>query len=157
MADEAYINGAPATQNAQGVTVATTDGAKIAGGSDGGALSSTGGNAQFQGGAGQDAFIIQAGALAKSSGLTNGIDADTVVFGFSNAGTWSATNNDFIALTGFGAGSTLTFDHYGQPGGVTDNTIQFYTVHDTTTGNDYTIYVRSLNGNLLGTGDYHFF
>jgi hypothetical protein len=157
MADEAYINGVLATQNAQGVTVAHNQGDRIAGGSDGGALSSTAGNAQFQGGAGQDAFIIQAGALAQSCGLTNGIDADTVIFGFSNAGVWSATNNDFVSFTGFGAGSTLTFDHYGKPGGVTDTTLQFYTVHDTTSGNDYTIYIRSLNGNQLATGDYHFF
>jgi hypothetical protein len=157
MADEAYINGSLAGQNAQGVTVAHNDGDHVAGGSDGGAVSSTGGNSVFQGGAGQDGFVLQASALAKSTGLTNGIDADAVIFGFGGAGGWSATNNDFLALTGFGAGSTISLDHYGKVGGVTDTTMQFYTIHDTATGSDYTIYIRSLNGNALSAGDFHFF
>jgi hypothetical protein len=150
------INGVPTVPNAQGVTVAHTAGAHVSSGENGGKLSSTSGNPTFQGGAGQDGFIIQAGALAQSSGLTNGVAADAVIYGFANAGHWTASNNDFVALTGFGAGSKMTFAHYGHVNGADDHTLQFYTVHDTATIHDYTLFVRSLDGQLLAAGDFNF-
>jgi hypothetical protein len=155
-APQGFVNGSPAPPNAQGVVAAHTAGAHVYGGDDGGRLSSTAGNPTFQGGAGQDSFIIQAGALAQSSGLTNGIDADAVIFGFANAGGWAASNNDFVALTGFGAGSTMTFAHYGHVGGADDHTLQFYTVHDAASGADYALFIRSLDGQLLAAGDFNF-
>jgi hypothetical protein len=139
------------------VTVAQSAGAHLAAGNDGGALSSTAGNPVFHGGAGNDSFILQAKALAQSSGATNGIAADAVIFGFGNAGHWSATDNDFVSLAGFGAGSTLTFDHYGRPGGVEDKALQFYTVHDTATKQDYSVFIKSTDGQKLAAGDYNFY
>lgn len=155
-----FVNGTPTAENSEGVVVGTANGDKIAGTTGNDRLSATGGNNTFYGNSGNDGFIIQAKALANSTGgLTNGIAADTVIYDFGGAGGWVKTDNDFLALTGFGAGSTFTFDHYGSPpgGGGVDTTLQFYTIHDTTTGNDYTLFIHSLDGKLLIAGDYKFF
>jgi hypothetical protein len=138
-------------------TVTTTNDASTAGTSGSDVLyAAAGGNPAFFGGAGNDAFVIKATSLTNTlDGLSykNTIGADAAILDFSGAGGWNSTNNDFLALTGFGVGSTLSFSHYGTAG----NTTQFYTVHDTTTNADYTIYIHSVSGKLLGAGDYNFY
>lgn len=89
---------------------------------------------------------------------TSNINATDVIFDFSGAGGWAASNNDFIALVGFGAGSTITFAHYGNNADTTvNNHYQYYTVHDTTSGMDATIFVNSVNGVKLTAGDFAFY
>ncbi|HZU62892.1 MAG TPA: hypothetical protein VFF98_04355 [Novosphingobium sp.] len=154
----ATVNGVTVAADTWGVVVGTGNGDHISGGSGNDTLEGTGGNDIYYGGAGNDTFIITASSLAASSGTTDNINALAVIFDFQGAGTWTSTNNDFLALTGFGAGSTLTFDHYGgTQTGALDVTQQYYTVHDTTTGNNYTIYIHSLDGSQIKAGDYAFY
>ena len=130
----------------------------ITGGAGGDSLSSLGGDNTYFGGAGSDSFVLKAKALANSTGLGAGNSgADVAIQDFEGAGGWSATGNDFIAFTGFGAGSTLTFDHFGQTGPSTDPTLQFYTLHDTTSGNDYSVFIHSLDGAKIALGDFAFY
>lgn len=141
-----------------GVLVNTANDAHISGTSGNDKLEGTGGNDLYYGGAGNDTFIVTAASLAASTSVTNGIHAEAVIYDFGGAGGWSATNNDFLALEGFGAGSTLTFARYGgNADGSANTTYQYYTVHSASTGADYTIFVHSVDGKLLGAGDYNFY
>ncbi len=130
------------------------NGRNVGGGSRDDVLTAGGGNNSFYGGGGSDTFVIQAQALANSvGGTTHGIKgADAVIMDFSGAGGTPAGDNDMLWLSGFGAGSTLAFDHYG--GG--DPTVQFYTVHDAASGADYHLYIHSLDGQQLTASDYGF-
>ncbi|MBR1092291.1 hypothetical protein JQ621_33010 [Bradyrhizobium manausense] len=155
------INGGPAAQSLTGTPGNDT----IHGGGGNDALHGAAGNDTLDGGtgvnslyggAGSDHFVIKASDLLANAnaGITGTQDA---IYDFSNAGHWSATDNDFVALSGFGAGSTMTFAHYAGNG--SDPTAQYYTIHDTTSGNDYTIYIHSLDGQQLSkaAGDFQFY
>jgi Ca2+-binding RTX toxin-like protein len=110
------------------------------------------------GGAGNDSFVIKLSDMdstLNSATSTAGKSQD-YIYDFGGAGGWAASNNDFISLTGFGAGSTMKFDSYAS---ASDHTMQYYTIHSTTTGQDYQIFVHSTNGQLLSTakGDFNFY
>jgi len=126
-------------------------------------LYSTGGGETYFGGAGNDSFVISLASLqaAATDGKTynDTIKADAAILDFGGAGGWSATNNDFLALTGFSSGSTFTFAKYGVHNGSTDLTAQFYTIHDAATNHDYTIYIHSTDSKQLAkaTGDVNFY
>ncbi|NOG70600.1 hypothetical protein [Roseicella sp. DB1501] len=64
---------------------------------------------RFLGGAGNDTFVLKAGELLQigGSGLVDQI------LDFHGAGSSGDGEQDVLTLSGFGAGSTLTFDHYG--------------------------------------------
>lgn len=138
----------------------TTPGANVTGTSGGDMLYGTGGNNAYYGSTGNDSFVLSLSALqasAANGGTSYGgtIAADAAILDFGGAGGWAASNNDFIALIGFSAGSTFTFDHYGTAG----NTTQFYTIHDAASGQNFEIYVHSTDGKLLSkaTGDVNFY
>jgi Ca2+-binding RTX toxin-like protein len=133
------------------------NGDDIAGDGSNDILQGNGGNDTYYGGAGDDTFKVTQASLENSVGPTQGGPASAVIFDFQGAGHFSATSNDFLSLDGFGAGSTLTFLRYGDSGGSVDNTQQYYDVHSATTGNDYTIFIHSVDGSLLGHGDYNFY
>ncbi|MDE1914555.1 MAG: hypothetical protein KGJ57_03730 [Sphingomonadales bacterium] len=126
-------------------------------------LYGTGGNDTYYGGDGSDTFVIAQSSLAQSTSTTNGYAAGAVIYDFTNAGVaWSPSNSDFIRFYGFGTaadGTTLTFDRYADvPGTHTaDPTAQYYTIHDGLNGQNYEVYVHSLNGNHLVLGDYNFY
>jgi hypothetical protein len=133
------------------------NGDDIAGDGNNDQLQGNGGNDTYYGGAGNDTFKITQSSLEDSTGPTQGGPAQAVIFDFQGAGSWSKTSNDFLSLDGFGAGSTLTFLRYGDTGGTVDDTQQYYDVHSSTTGNDYTIFIHSVDGAQLGAGDYQFY
>lgn len=139
--------------------VDTTAGATLRGTSSNDRLQGTGGNNTYYGGGGNDSFLVSLASLQASTGSTyNGsIKADAAILDFGGAGGYSSGENDFLALTGFSAGSTLTFAHYGQTASGTDFTTQTYMVHDAATNVDYTIHIHSTNGKLLAAGDYNFY
>ena len=125
-------------------------------------LYGTGGDNIYYGGAGNDAFVLSAKALRASSGFCapDHSEIQGAIVDFSGAGGWNACNNDFIALTGFGAGSTMTLGHYGTDCyGCIDRTMQYYTLHDTAQNVDYTIFIHSTDGCQLSTakGDFNFY
>jgi hypothetical protein len=97
------------------------------------------------GGDGNDAFIIKAKDLDAG--------AHDTIYDFGGAGGWIAGNNDFLALTGFGAGSSIT--------SVVDSTkvdgLAYYTVHSTTFNEDFVISIASTNGQHLAAGDFAFY
>jgi Ca2+-binding RTX toxin-like protein len=111
----------------------------------------TGGSGQdaLYGGTGNDTFVI------KLKDFTAAGTNSKVIYDFSGAGGWNATNNDFIALTGFGAGSTLTL--------IKDSTasagLSYYNIHSTLTGQDYLISVHNANNSFthLAKGDFNFY
>lgn len=134
---------------------------KMAGGSGNDKLEGHADFNQYYGGAGNDTFI-----LAAKFGQTT--DAPTTVFAdqaayitdFQNAsgGTNPANapgDHDFIALTGFGEGSSVHLDHVGTSG-TNGATLYYYNIYDTHTGNYYNFLVNSLNGKALGAGDFAF-
>lgn len=116
---------------------------------------------RLYGSAGNDAFVIKLSDFDPSLNANASIGATVqdFVYDFHGAGGYQAGNNDFLYLSGFGAGSTITFNSYGynsaNPGG--DVHAQYYTIHSATTGLDYVISVGSVNGNLLKIGDYNFY
>lgn len=153
------INGVPAPTTRQGITQSFGNGDRIAGDSGNNFLQGNGGNDVFYGGGGHDTFIITASSMLNSHGSTDGINgASAVILDWSD--------NDFLALEGFGPGSTLTFSRFGgnQDGSFpTEANYEYYTLHDTTTGNNYTIFIHSVDHTLLegpspgAFGDMNFF
>ncbi len=103
------------------------------------------GNDHLYGGLGNDTFKV------KLTDLQAG--AYTTIYDFGGAGGYNASNNDFLALVGFSAGSTLSVqkDSTVNPG------LTYYTIHDAATNADYTIAIKSLNGTHVSTGDYNFY
>ncbi|MEH3038225.1 MAG: hypothetical protein PGN23_17290 [Sphingomonas adhaesiva] len=136
----------------------TTD--NLAGGAGNDRLEGHAANNSYYGGAGNDTFIIS-GKFAESSGAHEGAsrafgDQFAFVTDFGGAGGWSASNNDFIALIGWGAGSTLTLN--GPAGdGANGAKVYYYTITDGVTGNVFNMEINSLNGKELGKGDYAFY
>jgi hypothetical protein len=111
------------------------------------------------GGAGSDTFVFKASSFSQADA---GYGIDKVVHDFQGAGGWSATDNDFLHFSGFGAGSTLTQDFSLGNNGIADDhgaagTQYYYKLHDTLTGNDYTILIKSINDKVLGAGDFNFY
>jgi Ca2+-binding RTX toxin-like protein len=154
----ATVNSVSTAPDAHGITQGTSASDRIAGNGGDNKLQGNGGGDIFYGGTGNDTFIIKASDLHSGPSTVGNIGATDVIFDFGGAGGWAGSNNDFIALVGFGAGSTATFSHYGANADMTaNNSYQYYTVHDTTTGTDTTIFVHSLNGNKLLAGDFAFY
>ncbi len=154
----ALVNGVPTAPDAHGIVQGTsgTDFISGTGGND--TLQGNGGGDVYFGGAGSDTFIIKASDLINGPTSVNNVAATDVIYDFSGAGGWQASNNDFIAFEHFGVGSTLNFERYGgNADGSPNHQLQYYTVHDTTTGGDYTIFIKSLDGNQLAHGDYNFY
>ncbi len=110
------------------------------------------GTAYAYGGAGNDTFMFKASSFQASDAQD---DIAVKIHDFGGAGGWSATNNDFLHFSGFGAGSSLTLDRQGAVEG--NGTLYYYTLHDTATNLDYHIVIKSLNGKALGQGDYNFY
>lgn len=151
------VNGIPTPPTSHGIVESFGNGDKIAGDGGNNQLQGNGGNNTYYGAAGNDTFKITQNSLEHASGPTEGGPADAVIFDFQGAGGWSKTSNDFLSLGGFGAGSTLTFLRYGDSGGSVDPTEQYYVVHAATTGDNYLIFIHSVDGALLGAGDYQFY
>lgn len=134
---------------------------KISGSGTNDSLAGGTGVDRLYGGAGNDAFVIKLSDFDPSLSDKSSIGAKVqdFIYDFHGAGVYEAGNNDFIHLSGFGVGSTISFTSYGynsaNPTG--DVHAQFYTIHSTNTGLDYVISVGSTNGNLLKLGDYNFY
>jgi Ca2+-binding RTX toxin-like protein len=134
---------------------------KIAGSGSKDSLAGGQGIDRLYGGAGNDAFVIKLSDFdpSLSANASLGAKAQDFIYDFHGAGVYEAGNNDFLYLSGFGAGSTIAFTGYGynsaNPGG--DIHAQYYTIHSATTGLDYVISVGSVNGNQLKLGDYNFY
>lgn len=103
---------------------------------------------RMMGGQGDDNFIFNAGDLGLNKTFDHIID-------FHGAGQLRTAGGeqDFISLFGFGAGSTLTFDHYG-----INQSQQYYRVDDPlNAANNGLILVQMADGTALLTGaDYRF-
>lgn len=123
------------------------------------APSTTGGYGAVYGGAGNDTFIFKAASFGAAQA---GAGTDVIVYDFHGAGGWSAGEQDFLAFTGFGAGSTLSLNTSLGVNGVAGDggapgTLYYYTLHDTATGNDYTLLIKSINDKAIAAGDYAFY
>ena len=154
----ATVNSVSTPPDAYGITQGTSGSDKIAGTGGNDKLQGNGGGDVYYGGSGNDTFIIKAADLIFGPSTVSNIAATDVIFDFGGAGGWAGSNNDFIALVGFGAGSTATFSKYGHNADSSVNmNYQFYTIHDTTTNTDSTVFVNSLNGKLLTAGDFAFY
>ncbi len=94
---------------------------------------------------GKDTFIISLNALNAGAQVT--------IYDFGGAGGFSSVDNDFVAFTGFSAGSSIASV---QDSGVDPN-LAYYTIHDALSGNDFMIAIRSTNGAHLGAGDFNFY
>lgn len=106
------------------------------------------GNNLLYGGAGNDTFVISLKDLA--AGATNYIQD------FGGAGGWNAGANDFLALTGFSAGSTLTATTIHAPD-AKGYVLITYTLHDAATNTDYTFLLNSTSAKVLGATDYQWY
>ncbi len=131
---------------------------KIAGGAGNDRLEGHSAFTQYYGGAGSDTFILGAkfADLAHQGASTVFADQFAYVADFQGAGGWSATNNDFLALSGFGAGSHLDLVHTGVSGS-TGATLYYYTITDGVTGHVVNFEINSTNGHALAAGDYAFY
>ena len=113
----ATVNGVPTAPDSHGIVYGdgiATNG-NYTGTSSSDHLAGTGGNDQLQGGSGIDYYYGAGGndtfkLTAKDFDTTSG-DCQKFIYDFGGAGGWSASNNDFLNLSGFGAGAKLTFDH----------------------------------------------
>ncbi len=105
---------------------------------------------RVQGGAGNDTFAFIAGDIANPQ--TTGGLMDQII-DFRGAGNNSAPEQDFIRFSGFSAGATLVFDHYGAT-----QATQYYHVTDSNAANSGPIIIQMADGtSLLGAGDYGFY
>jgi hypothetical protein len=87
---------------------------------------------------------------------------DYVIYDFNGAGASKAGEQDFLHFTGYGEGSTITLDTSLGVNGVGQNfgttgVYYFYKVHDTATGNDFVIKLKSMNGEKLSSSDFGFY
>lgn len=106
---------------------------------------------QFYGGAGNDTFILK----AKDFGGATQYGVSKYITDFQGAGGHSATSNDFLGLSGFGAGSSLSL--VDSKPGTGANVILTYEITDGVSGATFKILVNSVNGQELGAGDYAFY
>jgi Ca2+-binding RTX toxin-like protein len=148
------VNGAVATPDSHGVIYGDGVIEHLSGGSGNDHLQGGAGLDYYYGGTGNDTFILKESAFVQASGV------QAVIYDFGGAGGWSATNNDFIALEGFGAGSTITLDHVGHADAATTAegaTLLYYDIHAANNGQTYEILVKSMDGHNLAAGDYNFY
>ena len=130
---------------------------KLAGGSGNDKLEGQAAFNQYYGGAGSDTFIIAAKFSTTSATASADFSAQAAyITDFTGGGGHSGGDNDFIAFTGFGAGSWLTLTHTGTSG-TSGATIYYYAIHDGVTGDIVNIEINSLSGAALGAGDYAFY
>lgn len=106
------------------------------------------GDNHLYGGAGNDTFVISLKDL--EAGATNYIQD------FAGAGGYNAGANDFLALTGFSAGSTMTATTIHAPD-AHGYVLITYTLHDAATNADYTFLLNSLSTKVLGAGDFQWY
>jgi len=151
-----------------GVTVAADVHGVVQG--DGGAVDKMAGGAgkdileghaafnQYYGGAGSDTFVISAKFSDQAHQGVSLAFADQYAYvaDFQGAGGWSATNNDFLAFSGFGAGSHIDLTHTGASG-TSGATLYYYTITDGVSGAVVNFVINSLNGNALTASDYAFY
>ena len=100
------------------------------------------------GGSGNDCFVINSGDLVNKTGF--GL-YDTIG-DFHGAGGWTAGENDFIALFGYAAGTTLTF-HHNVLGSSTD---QVYEINDHGSKSYFLVHMSDTSKHLAA-GDYNFY
>ena len=107
---------------------------------------------RMQGGLGNDTFIFHAGDIADPLQVDGRFDH---IIDFCGAGSWNASENDFISFFGFGEGSTLSFDHNASDDGLR----QIYRVDDPTNPNNSGLIMVQMaeNATQLDQGDYWFF
>ncbi len=151
-----------------GVTVAADVHGVVQG--DGGAVDKMAGGAgkdtleghaafnQYFGGAGSDTFVVSAkfAGLAHEGASLAFADQYAYMADFQGAGGYSSGDNDFIALSGFGAGSHLDLAHVGTSG-TSGATLYYYTITDGVTGDVTNFVINSVNGHGLAAGDYAFY
>lgn len=136
---------------------------KVAGGSGNDRLQGNAAFNQFYGGAGNDTFILSSKA-AYTGGGTGAPQGESNVFAnqfayltdFGGAGGFAASNNDFLAFSGFGAGSTLTLVD-NSPSPTAGARLLQYTLTDSATGAQFNVLINSVNGKELTTADYAFY
>lgn len=162
----AMVDRAPATPDSRGI-VQGNGGATdyVAGGSGNDKLQGNAAFNQMYGGEGNDTFILTAKAAYGTNGTSPGaVQGESNVFtdqfayitDFGGAGGYSASNNDFLAFSGFGKASTLTLvstHDSGTPGAV----LLQYSLTDSNTGAVFNILINSVNGKTLGAGDFAFY
>lgn len=154
----AYVDGQVATKDAYG-TIQGNGGAvdKISGDGTNDALQGHADFNQLYGGGGSDTFILanKFSAGAHEGASTNFADTWVYITDFQGAGGYSATNNDFVAFTGYSAGSFLTL--LKTVAGAGTDAYFNYSITDAATGVVKNLLVHSLNGQALADGDYAFF
>ncbi len=94
---------------------------------------------------GKDTFIISLNAMKAG--------AEVTIYDFGGAGGYSSVDNDFVAFSGFSAGSSIASIQDSK----VDPNLAYYTIHDALSGSDFTVAIRSTNGAHLGTGDFNFY
>ena len=137
---------------------------RMAGGSGNDRLQGMGSQNYYYGGEGNDTFIIgqryldTSKAIDPTSTVTYG-QAANVISDMGGAGGWQADGNDFIAFSGFAAGSSITQMSSGSSATANaPNAVAFYyDLFDAGTNNHYLLVVNSVNGKALGAGDYAFY
>ena len=116
---------------------------------------------QYYGSAGNDTFIISAKTteLAHEGASKGFTDQAFYAADFGGAGGWSSSNNDFLAFSGFGAGSHIDLVSSKDNHSVNAPTavLYYYTITDGVTGEVHNFMVNSTNGHALAKGDYNFY
>ena len=116
---------------------------------------------QYYGSAGNDTFIISAKTTELAHEGASNVFTNQAFYAadFGGAGGYSSSNNDFLAFSGFGAGSHIDLvsskDNHSvsAPSAV----LYFYTITDGVTGEVHNFMLNSTNGHALGAGDYNFY
>ena len=128
------------------------------GGSGKDTLQGHSGHDKYYGGDGSDTFILSAKSAALGhQGASLGFDDQFAYMAdFQGAGSYSATNNDFLAFSGFGAGSHIDLVHTGTSGSV-GAVLYYYTITDGVSGAVVNFAINSTNGHALSAGDYAFY
>ena len=116
---------------------------------------------QYYGSAGNDTSIISAKTteLAHEGASKGFTDQAFYAADFGGAGGWSSSNNDFLAFSGFGAGSHIDLVSSKDNHSVNAPTavLYYYTITDGVTGEVHNFMVNSTNGHALAKGDYNFY
>lgn len=141
--------------NASTVSGTTGSDRLQSGGSDGSANT---GYQRFFGGDGNDTFILRAKDFDGSTTVSKYVADFAGAAGSGNAN-YSATTNDFVAFSGFGAGATLALVATQDGTVPTSTTDKIFTYHILdSSGNVVGAFnIQSLNGQTLGKGDYAFY
>lgn len=149
------------SKNAYGEIENTDGNATIAGtsGADKIVIPAADGVVSVYGGGGNDTFLFKASSFSNDD-AASGIDVR--LYDFHGAGGWAAGEQDFLAFSGFGAGSSISLNTSLGNNGIADDggaagTLYYYTLHDTATGNDYTLLIKSINDKALASGDFNFY